>query len=78
MMGYGFGFGGLFMVLFCGVLIWAIVVLVRGNGFSGGCCGKVHGHMHGGGKDAMDTLKQRYAKGEITKEQFESMKNDLQ
>ena len=27
---------------------------------------------------AMDTLRQRYARGEITKEQFEQMKNDLQ
>lgn len=78
-MGYGFGFGGFFMILFWGVLIWAIVALLRGNGFSSGCCGRHgHGHNHGGKNDAVEILKQRYAKGEISKEEFENMKKDLQ
>lgn len=78
-MGLGFGFGGFFMVIFWGLLIWAIVALVRGgSSFGSGCCGG-HGHMgKGNGDDAMEILKHRYAKGEINKEEFEKMKKDLQ
>ena len=73
--GYGFmgGFGFFFMILFWGLIVWAIIAGVRM--LSGG-----HGHScHGGshGDDAMKTLRERYAKGEITKEQFDQMKKDL-
>jgi len=30
------------------------------------------------GENAVDILKKRYARGEITKEEFESMKKDLE
>lgn len=76
MMGYGFpvfgGFGWIFMVLFWGLVIWGIVSLVRGN--------LGNGHTHCGGtheKSVLDILKERYAKGEIDKEEFESKKKDL-
>lgn len=76
MMGYGFplfgGFGWIFMVLFWGLVIWGIVSLIRG--------GIGNGHSHGGGsgeKTPLDILKERYAKGEINKEEFEDKKKDL-
>ena len=35
-------------------------------------------HKHGFGRDsAMDLLRERYVKGEITKEEFQSKKKDL-
>ncbi len=79
--GFGLGgalFGGIFMIIFWGLVIWAIVALVRG--FSGGGCSDMsHSNRNGQKTDnAMNILKERYAKGEISKEDFEKMKNDLQ
>lgn len=74
--GYGYmgGFGFFFMILFWGLIIWAIVVGVRMMSHRQGghpCCG--------GAKEdgATEVLRTRYAKGEITKEQFDQMKKDL-
>lgn len=73
--GGGFGFGWIFMLLFWGLIIWAIFTLVRG--ISGhGCRG--HGGRGYGEKTALDILKERYAKGEVNKEDFEKMKKDLE
>lgn len=75
--GGGYGFGGLgfiFMIIFWGLIIWAIVAAVRmisGHHGQGKCCG-------GSKEDNAGTvLRERYAKGEITKEQFDQMKKDL-
>lgn len=58
-------FGYVFMFIFWGLLVYGAVLLFRHNGLAGG-------------NRALDILKERYAKGEITKEQFEAMKKDLQ
>jgi putative membrane protein len=69
--GYGYGYGGMFMgILFLvllGVAIYFIVQNVRSKDGSGQ-----------GNESPIDILKKRYAKGEITKEDFDRMKNDLQ
>ena len=70
MMGYGGGFLGiLFMVLFWAAVILLIVWLYR--------------QIRGAGteevsKSAIDILKERYAKGEIKKEEFNEMKEELE
>jgi putative membrane protein len=65
MMSYGYG-GNFIWVLFL-VLIAVIVFLILQNARSG----------KRNGQSALDILKLRYAKGEITKEEFERMRKDI-
>lgn len=76
-MGFGMGFGILgllFMLVFWGGLILLAVWLVRAL-FSSNS-GR---DLNAGGKDqnARQILDQRYARGEISREQYEIMKQDL-
>lgn len=68
--GWGWGWGALWMVLFWGGLILAVVWAVKHLG----------GQQHSGhevGKSALDIAKERYARGEISKDQFEQIKKDV-
>jgi putative membrane protein len=67
--GTGFGFGAIAMIIFWGLLILGIVYLIK----------MVAGSSKKEGKQetAIDILKMRYAKGEISKEEFEKIKDDL-
>lgn len=70
---YGWGSGmGIGMLLFWGLLIAAIVVVAR-NVCGSHSCGK-----HRAEKSALDILKERYARGEIEREEFEQKKRDLE
>ena len=70
--GYGMGIWGiLIMVLFWGLLIAGIAWLVKIAVVSGGGAGS-------NGGNAMDILERRFARGEITREEFKQMKKDLQ
>jgi len=75
--GAGFGFGWIIMILFWGLVIWAIIMLAK-NLSDGGCCSAKNDRKEQTGSNAMNILKERYAKGEISKEEFERMKIDLQ
>ncbi|OGI68842.1 hypothetical protein A3A05_02400 [Candidatus Nomurabacteria bacterium RIFCSPLOWO2_01_FULL_41_12] len=82
MMNFGFtpfgGFSWIFMFIFWGFIIWAIVALVRGGFGKGHMCGHDHGNdMLGKDKSPLEILKERYAKGEIDKKEFEDRKKDL-
>jgi putative membrane protein len=78
-MGWGFGFGGIFMLLFWGLVIWAIIVLAKNLSEGKGCCGmNNHKNIENKEDNAISILKERYAKGELSKEDFERMKKDLQ
>jgi len=75
MMGYGMGWlGMIMMVVFWGLLIVGGVFLVKWLVQATGRGGAAP--TSGGGR-ALEILKERYARGEITKAEFESMRADL-
>jgi putative membrane protein len=79
MFGWGWMHGGMgvpfwwlgagFRVLFLAAVAVGIVYLVRALNRQGG-----RGHHE---ESALDILQKRYARGEITREQFEEMKRNL-
>ena len=84
MMGWDFGwgwgwmlFGGLTMVLFWGGLIALIVLAVRGLTGSGYPSRSGELPERRATPDALEILKTCYAKGEITREEFEQIRKDL-
>ena len=82
MHGWGWGyFGGgnwmgwlgpILMLVFWALVIAGVVLLIRWLVAQGRSAGGT-----GGGRSPMDILKERYARGEITREQFERMREDL-
>ena len=78
MMGPGMmgGYGGWWMVipmlLVPILVVWGIVALVRGIAWSGdpGCSGH--------GESALEVLRRRYARGDISKEEFEEKRKGLE
>jgi len=58
------------MVLIWGLIIWGFVVLVQ-RGFS-------PGHAMTSVESALELLKRRYARGEISKEEYEQKRRDLE
>ena len=69
--GWGMGFGMIAMVLLGVLIIAGIVALVRWTSGSG-----PHSPPHS--KSALDVLKDRYAHGEIDKQEFEEKKHDVE
>src|SRR4030042_6854282 len=77
MMGPGMmgGFGGfwfmpIIMIVFWGLVIWGIIALVRG--VSAGSTGP-----SAQSESVLEILKMRYARSEITKQEYEERKKDL-
>ncbi len=70
------GFGGGLMMLFFWILFIALIIwIVRGFG-GRNCCSHHSGSNHSG-SNALEILKERYAKGEIDKREFEEKKKDM-
>ena len=69
--GYGL-FGGFFMIIFWVLVIVGVVLLIKWMVDQ-----SAHGHRPPAQDRSMEILKERYAKGEVTKDEFDKMKNDL-
>ena len=67
--GWGMSFGWLFMVVFWVFVVLCIAYFIR----------MIAGSSKRGEKEesAMDILKKRYARGEISKEEFDRIRDDL-
>ncbi len=69
-MGWGMGFGWILSLFFWVAVLVAVIALVRwmsDQPRSG----------DGGGKRALDILQERYARGEIEREEYEQKRRDL-
>jgi len=62
----GMGFGWIIGILIIGAIIWLIIQSINRTNVN-------PQHI----KSALDILKERYAKGEIGKEEYEEKKKDL-
>ena len=76
MMGGAWGWlGGIMMLLFWGLVLVGMVFLIRWLAAAGG---KGRQSPTSAAEVPLDILKKRYARGEISKEQYESMRRDLE
>lgn len=68
--GFGYGYGGMFMgivvLIVLAVVVYFIVQAFRAKNSAGA-----------GQESPLDILKKRYAKGDISKEEYDRIKNDL-
>ncbi len=71
MMHYGFGYGGMYMwIIFLLVIGFLIYFIVQAQ--------KSKGQTPTQNESPLDILKKRYAKGDISKEEYDKMKKDLE
>lgn len=75
-MGNGWGwwmaFGSVWMIVFWGLIVWAVVTLTRPRSDRNGERSAAREAT------ALEILERRYASGELSEEQFEAMRRRLQ
>lgn len=63
------GFGWIFGVIFIGLIVWVVIAIVNKNQNSN--------QSLPSSETPLDILRRRYAKGEITKDEFDETKRNL-
>lgn len=76
-MGFGGMMGGWGMMGGLGLVFWALVIIGGIWLFQSLIRGRAFGNTPPAIESPLDILKRRYAKGEITKEQYEALKADI-
>ena len=75
---HGFGWGGgmwmgsIFWLLFLGVIVWAVISFTNNQKRN-----STDGPPISGEETSLEILKRRYARGEISKEEFEQIKKEI-
>jgi putative membrane protein len=64
---FGMGLGWIVWLIIIVVIVWVVFQFKSGN----------PGHFNMSNETPLDILKNRYANGEISKEEFDRMKKDL-
>jgi len=70
--GWGMGFGGFFMILFWGLIIFGIVIIIKWM------AGKSGSNELPKPKTALDLLQERYARGEINEQEYQQKRHDIE
>ena len=68
MNGWGMGWWWIIGIIIIAFIVWVVVKTMNNN----------RSNISAPGKSALDILKERYARGEINKEEFEEKKNNLE
>ena len=66
------GFGWIFMIFFWALVILGVIALLRWLGMSG------NGHRRAQRKTPLEILQERYARGEIEREEYKQKRHDLE
>ena len=80
MLGFGFGLGSVFAII-VNILFWVLIIgavaWLIGSLVSGRTASNLPSNMATPAESALDILKKRYARGEITKTEYEDLRRDL-
>jgi putative membrane protein len=74
MMGYGFGFGGFGMILLLGLIVIVVIALAKGPG---GTRWLPSPGKQSQRQSALQILDERYARGELDREEYLQRKRDI-